>query len=388
MNPRLQEIEARFAAIRSELTDDGADIDALEREIQALTEERAAYVDRAEQRQALLARVETEGRTVHWFGPGLDGSSGEKRTFDASSPEYRSAFLKTLARNRSTDEMRLGELTDIEQRAFTYMTTTTTAVLPTVMKTKIWDIIEQRYALLGHVAKSTFENIYQFDQATVIVSGDAAETEQDTANAEDLQITFVPVTLSGVEITADVVISRKMQIQSMDGFEDFLVRKISSRIGTKMNVRLFTDIVADRLEANLILTAGALAEADFRTALGAIKGGFDCRVYANQSTIWNDIAGVQDEDKRPYFIASTVTDDPTMQGHIFGKMVYLDDTLADDLIHVLYVDTVEANVFQDVEILSDVDVKTHGTTYGGLAIFEAALGDTRGLATIQITAVS
>jgi HK97 family phage major capsid protein len=180
------------------------------------------------------------------------------------------------------------------------------------------------------------------------------------------------------------VISRKMQIQSMDGFEDFLVRKISERIGVKMNVQLFSDIVDDRTVA-LIETAGALSEADFRSALGSIKGGYDCRVYANQSTIWNDIAGVQDENLRPYFISDTQADDPTMQGRIFGKPVYLDDTLADDTIHVLYVDTIEANLFQDVEILSDVDAKTHATTYGGLAIFEAALGDTRGLATISIT---
>ena len=317
---------------------------------------------------------------------GAAGAEDDAEAFDASSPEYRSAFLKKLAKNPSTGERRLGELTDVEERAFTYTTATTTAVLPTQMSTKIWDIISERYALLGHIAKSAFQNIYQFDQATVIASGDAAVTAQNTANAEDLRITINPVTISGVEIRADVVISRKMQIQSMDGFEDYLVRKVGERIGVKMNVQLIADLVADRLVANLFETAGALSEADFRGALGAIKGGFDCRIYANQSTIWNDIAGVQDDVGRPYFLADTVEGDPTMQGRVFGKAVYLDDTLANDTIHVLYVDCVEANLFQDVEILTDVDAKTHATTYGGLAIFEAALGDTRGLATISLTA--
>jgi HK97 family phage major capsid protein len=382
----LQQIEARMAEIRGLLEAPDADLAALEAEITELTEERTALEAAVEKRAALVKAVATGNHKVIRAFPAVAGAADEPESFDASSPEYRSAFLKKLAKNPTTGEMRLGDLTEVEERAFTYTTATTTAVLPTQMSTKIWDLIEQRYALLGHVAKSAFKNIYQFDQATVIVSGDAAETAQNTANSEDLQITMVPITISGVEHRADVLISRKMQIQSMDGFEDFLVRKIGSRIGAKMNAGLFTDLVDDRLVANLIETAGALSEADFRAALGAVKGGFDCRVYANQSTIWNDIAGVQDDVGRPYFVASTVTDDPTLQGHIFGKKVYLDDTIADDTIHVLYVDTVEANLFQDVEILSDVDAKTHATTHGGLAIFEGALGDTRGLATISITA--
>lgn len=388
----LAQILARKAEIRTMLDSPDVDVDALSAELDELEAEERKLNDLAEKRSAMLERVKAapatvDGGQINPFAR-ADAQREPEAVYGADSPEYRRAFLKMLAKNPATGEMRLGELTDVEQRAFTYTTATTTGVLPTQMSTKIWDHIEERYALLGHVAKSAFQNIYQFDQATVIVSGDAAETAQNTANAEDLQITMVPITLSGVEIRADIVISRKMQIQSMAGFEDYLVRKIASRIGTKMNVRLIADLVADRLVENLFETTGTLVEADFRAALGAIKGGFDCRVYANQSTIWNDIAGVQDLNGRPYFVADTVTDDPTLQGRIFGKNVYLDDTVADNTIHILYVDTVEANLFQDVEILSDVDAKTHATTYGGLAIFEAALGDTRGLATISITEAS
>ena len=380
---RLQEIEARKAEIREALKADSADLDALESELNDLEAEERSIKDAAEKRSALEARVKGAGKVVRTF-PSVE--SREEETFGPDSPEYRAAYLKTLARNKETGEWRLGELTDVEQRAFTYTTATTTAVLPTQMKNKIWDLIDTRYALLGHIAKSSFETIYQFDQATVIAGGDAAETNQNTANSDDMQITFNAVTLSGVEIRADVVLSRKMQIQSMDGFEDYLVRKVGERIGVKMNTRLWADLVADQPVGNALETAGALAESDFRAALALLKGGFDCRVYANQGTIWNDIAGVQDENKRPYFISDTQADDPTLQGRIFGKPVYLDDTLADDVIRFVYVDAVEANLFLDVEILSEIDAKTHATTYGGLAIFEAAMGDTRGIATVTITA--
>lgn len=387
---RLQQIEARLAEIRGLVDAPDADLDALETEVTSLEEERAQLLAAAEQRSALVARVAgaVGGRPIHPVPSPLSGAEGasEEREFDASSPEYRSAYLKTLAKDQKTGEMRLGELTDVEQRAFTFTTATTASVIPTQMSNKIWDMVATRYAILNHIAKSTFNNVYQFEQATAITAGDAAVTSENVANSDDMTITFNPVTLTGSEVKADVVISRKMQIQSMDGFEDYLVRKIAERIGVQLNTLVFTAIDADTTIAN-VETAGALEITDFRSALGAIRGGYDCRIYANQTTIWNEIAAVEDTNGRAYFIASEKDDDPTLQGRIYGKPVYLDDTLADDVIKIGYVDAIEANLFQDVDILSDVDVKTHGTTYGGYALFEAALGDTRSWVTISITDV-
>lgn len=391
----LQEILARKAEIRKMLEGDvtSEQLDSLSTELDQLEADERAIVEATEKRNSLVSRVAgavggdaTVVRSMP-MGAGVAGGH-EERTFDAGSPEYRAAFLKTLAKDQKTGEMRLGDLTVEERTAFTFTTATTGSVLPTQTSSKIWDLISSRYALLGHIAKGSFKNVYEFLQATAISAGDAAVTNENTGATSDMAITFNPVTLTGVEIRADVVISRKMQIQSMDGFEDFLVRKLAERIGVQMNLRAFADIVADVAEGNALETAGALDIADFRTAFGAIKGGSDCKVYANQKTIWTEIAALVDENGRAYFIASEQDDDPTLAGRIYGKKVYVDDTLADSVIHVGYVDVVEANLFQDVEILSDVDVKTHGTTYGGYALFEAALGDTRGWATITVTAAS
>lgn len=389
MHPRLKEILARKAQIRTELDAEGADLTALASELDALEAEERSIVEAIEARQALVQRVASnvggDVTPIRGFGPDFGDAGTEERTYDASSPEYRSAFLKTLARDQATGDMRLGELNAEERAAFTFTTSNTGTVLPVQMSNAIWDLIATRYALLSHISKSSFSNVYEFLQATAISAGDAAVAAENTAPTSDMAVTFNGVTLTGVEVKADIVISRKMQIQSMTGFEDFLVRKIAERIGVKMNVQAFSDIVADVPNGNKLSTAGALAISDFREALGAIKGGSDCRVYANQKTIWTEIAALVDENGRAYFIASEQSDDPTLQGRIYGKKVYLDDTLADGVIHVGYVDVVEANLFQDVEILSQVDVKTHGTTYGGYALFEAALGDTRGWATITVT---
>jgi septal ring factor EnvC (AmiA/AmiB activator) len=64
---RLKEIEARLAAIGDELTRDGADLDALESEIEALKEERASIEQAVEKRAALIADVEKNGRVLRTF---------------------------------------------------------------------------------------------------------------------------------------------------------------------------------------------------------------------------------------------------------------------------------------------------------------------------------
>ena len=54
---RLCEIEARLSAIRTEMEADGADLDALEQEVNDLTEERTRLTDAAERRGSFVRKV-------------------------------------------------------------------------------------------------------------------------------------------------------------------------------------------------------------------------------------------------------------------------------------------------------------------------------------------
>ena len=54
---RLQEIEARIAQIRTELEQDGADIDALNEEFDRLTEERDGIRNNEQRRAELRSKV-------------------------------------------------------------------------------------------------------------------------------------------------------------------------------------------------------------------------------------------------------------------------------------------------------------------------------------------
>ena len=129
MNPRVTEINARLTAIderrtaiAAEIETDGADLDALGEEVRALNEEHGRL--QAEKRSILLEEVSGgAGNQVRSF------HAPTARTYDASSPEYRTAFLKNL----------LGvDLTNEERAAFVHTTTNTPNVLPTTMLTQIW----------------------------------------------------------------------------------------------------------------------------------------------------------------------------------------------------------------------------------------------------------
>ena len=137
---RLKEIEERMAAIAAEAEQDGADLDALEAEVRALKEERKGILDAAEKRKALLADI-TDGKAgtvVREF----TAEKKEERTYGADSPEYRSAFLKTMLDK---------DLTDVEQRAYTHTTANTGAVMPTTMLNQIWDLVSQQHAIMGDI---------------------------------------------------------------------------------------------------------------------------------------------------------------------------------------------------------------------------------------------
>jgi HK97 family phage major capsid protein len=383
----MQEIEARLAEIRGLLETSDADLDALQGEVDTLTDERTRLNAAALQRANLVARVAGgEGTVIRQFPT---PERPEQRTFDASSPEFRSAWLKNLAHNPKTGEWRLGELTEIEQRAFTYTTATTPDAIPSGVSLGIVDLIAKQYALLGDLSPTSFTNVVEFLQAGPVVKGAVAVTNENTANAEDKEITFAAVTMTGVEIRGSVVIGAKMRIESIDGFEAWLITELSREMGELMNVLVFDTIDDDMLDANKNEDLTDLLAADVRGLFALLKGGRGQRVvYANNFTIWTYIAGVVDENGKEKFIESSVTDDPTVQGRIYGTVVKLDETLADGVIFVGYPATIKANMFQAPNVLSDIDVKTRAITYGGYALFEARLGDSRAWAKATITAVS
>jgi HK97 family phage major capsid protein len=207
-----------------------------------------------------------------------------------------------------------------------------------------------------------------------IVAGDAAETDEGVANADE-QDTFDLLALDGVEIKKHVEITRKMQWQSIDAFEAWLTSHIAKRIAVAKDaqIRARLDAVATGIAAANVLTAQTYAEATVRAILAKIKEAGTKVWYANTNTIWNGLAGIQDGNDRPLFVPSTTDSDPTVQGRIYGGAVKVDENLADNVVYVGVPASILANDFEDLFMQNSIDPKTFKTIIAGYSLFDAGL---------------
>ena len=162
---RLKEIETRLAQIRGELTTRAAElkdeeIAALESEVTALQEERAAIIAAAERRNSLLARI-AAGETVgDEAGDGNGAAPTVLRNFAGAagegqdngdkygSMEYRKAFMQYVCR---------GEALPKEYRADAVSKTTDVgAVIPTTVLNQIVEKLESTGMILALVTRTAY----------------------------------------------------------------------------------------------------------------------------------------------------------------------------------------------------------------------------------------
>ena len=369
---RLEEIEARLAAIAVELDGEGADIDALEAETRALLDEKNQLVSAAEKRNRLKGDIAagTAGTTVRRMSPEATGS---ERTFSAGSPEYRSAWLKDIAVDARGRHL-LGEMTTEERAAFTFLTTNTGAVVPTEIANRIVELVIAQAPMYADATKTQFTKGFGVPRHKSIDQGDAKAVAEGAAN-DDEKDTFDLLALDGVEIKKHVTLSKKMEIQSIDAFETWLTQHLADRICVakeKHTIEQLDNTTYGIAEANKL--DGTLTDAEVRKIFGQIKADGMKVVYANNFTIWNVIAGIEDDMGQKLFLPNTMSD-PIVAGRVYGAEVKVDETLADNVIYVGVPKKLLANDFDALEIVPQIEPKTLNRIFTGYALFDAGLED-------------
>ena len=295
----------------------------------------------------------------------------EKRTYDASSPEYRSAWLKTMAQRNGV--FTLGELTEEERTTYTHTTANTGAVVPTVTMNRIIELVESNYPIYADATKSAMVQGFQIPRHSAIAAGDAAATSEGAAN-NDEQDTFNYLPLAGIEIKKHVVISRKMKWQSIDAFEDWIVAHIAERIGVAKETRILAQLVdATYGIANANIATGVEAtDANIRAKLGLVRGTGNKVLYANAYTIWNIIAGINDGAGNKAFIPSPQAD-PVVKGVVYGYTVKEDNNLSDKVILAGAPSKILANDFEELFINRGIEPRTLEEIITGYSLFDAGL---------------
>lgn len=378
----IEQIEARLAEIRKQIESASAEeIEKLSAEVDTLAEERKKVLAAEAARKELRSRVASgaEGTTPAPVIP-------KAVQHGADSEEYRRAWLKNMAVFRAQDgsETRLlGDLTVEEREAFTFTTANTTSVVPTVVMNRIIELVKSMAPMYEDATKSGMTQGFSVPRHAAISQGDAAATSEGVANDDEID-TFSTLTLTGVEIKKHVKITRKMQWQSIAAFEDWLVQHISKRIAVAKETRILAqlnDTTPGIASGNKI--ARTYTDNAVREALALIAEDGTKVWYANSKTIYNGLAGIKDNNGRPLFLESTVTDDPKIKGRIYGGLVKEDNNIPDNVVFVGVPASILANDFESLFIGRQTDMTTFVTTIGGYSLFDAGLENP--LAFVKIT---
>lgn len=297
---KLEEINERLAAIKKELDVDGADLDALGAEVNALQEERKGLVEYAEKRKAIIAGVTgmEDPIVLKTFGDEKEVRKMGETNFTIESPEYRSAFMNNL---------RGIELSAVEKRAFTTVSGSAGAVIPTSTQNKIIETVKQYAPLLEKI------NLLQVPGTVSIpvedvVNEAAKHAENATITASNDTLKYVD--LFGYEVTKLLYISKSVMKMSVSAFETWLsnnlgkslARKITNSIvyGTGTGEAKGIDKITWTASNSVtVALATALSAQNVLDVIAMLPGGYDAgaEFIMSKKTLITDFLPLQDKSK-------------------------------------------------------------------------------------------
>lgn len=367
---RIDEINERLAAIDGEIdAAEGEALSALETEVGELTAERSKIMGEIKTRQQLRDAVASGRVTGRVIEPIEGGKPMEERNFTLESEEYRSAFLHHLRRE---------DMSDVERRAFTFLTTNTTAPLPTVMQNRIIDLIGEEHPIVA--------DVYSMNSGTSIsipvgksITADAGKTAEGEA-ANEMEIVFDDVTLSGYDFTANVKLSYKMMHMAIDAFEDYLITKIAERMGAKLAADIVTNIKAGIAAGNKVT---GIDYAGVCAGFGALKRVGSVVVYGTRETIFNKIVGMVDGNKRPIFQQPITAD---AAGVLLGSIIKYEDAIGTGELLIGDPNKYLQNVVAPIIIENGKDLDNHKVVFSGYTCQEGTLTDDKAFSLVSESA--
>ena len=365
---RIDEINTRLAAIQNELgTASGDVLTALEQEATDLMAERQQIQNDAQTRQNLRESIATGLVTGTTIENHEEENIMENRTFTLESEEYRSAFLRHL---------RGEDMSDVERRAFTHLTTNTAAPLPTVMQNRIIDLIGEAHPIVA--------DVYTMNSNTAItipvcksIAADAGASDEGGASSE-LQFVWDDVNLSGDDYTAAIKLSYKMQRMAIPAFEDYLISQIAARLGAKLATGIVAAIKAGIAVENTVATG--VNYTNICAGFGELKRVGSVVVYGTRKGVYNKLVGMVDSNKRPIF-QNAIT--AGAAGALLGATIKFEDAVGDTELLIGDPSKYLQNVVAPIIIESAKDIDNHVVTYSGYTCQEGTLTDDKAFAVVS-----
>ena len=372
---RLQEIEKRLAEIKVELENDNADIDALEKEVKELTEERKAIQEKIERRKEIMANIVSgEGTIITDFIPNKEERKFENMTKEEilETPEYRSAFLKKL----------LGKpLTEAEERAYTSADNSAGAVIPTLTASELFDKMVAIAPMIDEITLLRVAGNVKFAIENV---RDAATKHTENAAVTPAGDSLAYVTLAGYEYIKVIRISKTVQTMSINAFENWLTDMLAEDIAVAIEndiingdgvsgpkgVEYAATWVAD---GNLIEYAngGSPSYDNVMDMIAALPLRYHsgAKFLCNSKFLYGKLAKIKDDQKQPILVKDMANG---LQFRIMGFPVLLSDKVVDGVMYFGNFKKIVGNLAQDVTVESSTQsgFLHNSIDFRGTAIFD------------------
>lgn len=326
---------------------------------------------------------------------------------------YKNAWAKVMMGQSLTNEEK-SVFDEFNTKFKNALQTTSThqVVVPETVTENIWKEAAELYPIIDDTKMTFVPGDLTILKGTD--SGDDGEWYDEETTVADGDLGTGELNLSGCELAKAIPISWKLRKMSADAFIDY----ITSLLAEKMGAALAKGIVSGKgkpgvsdtfkpqpkgivtaLEAETdtpqivtydpdnTTTPDPLTYDKLAIAMGKIKSAYKSGavIYAQSTTIWNELALLKDSMGRPLLIPDVTSGGV---GRIFGLPVKEDDSVAEGEVLMGNVARGYAiNVNEDMTMYTEDHIKERKTDYMSYAIVDGDVLTTKAFALIKKVAV-
>ena len=277
-----------------------------------------------------------------------------------------------------------------------HTTLTAPTLIPKTVMKGIEEILKEEYPLLADVRKFNVAGNFAINKHASVDSGDAAWYALETTPTAAEKNIFKQFTLAGHELAKAVTVSWKLKAMAVDEFIPFIIKELADRMGIAKATAVFkgagttepmgidTTLEAESGKPQIkTYTAGALAYTDITAAMGRVHSSLikGAKFYANNKTIWGELANVVEDNGSPIFIPDASSGGV---GRIFGITVETDGSIDDGSILLgnankgYYMNTNES-----VKIVTEDHAKARATDYVSYEVVDGKVYEAKAFALIK-----
>lgn len=363
----------------------------------------------AKKAQANLNALKDEGKAFNIENKSIDVNGGKQ--VDNIQPTkvlddnklYEDAWAKNMMGKSLADNERevFNKINKEFNNAYTHDTGNTGILIPETVAAGIWSRAEEMYPLYADTKKYAVRGKLTIKKHVSIDAGDAAWYDEATAVADE-QNTFGELNLDGHELAKSVTVSWKLKSMAVADFVPYIVNELGERVGVALGNAVATGSGVGQphgIETALLAQAGTpqvvtydpdnattpvpLSYANLTDAIGRIHSSYlsGSAIYANNATIWGELANMMDEMGRPLFIPDVTSGGV---GRMFGLVVKPDAGISNGSILIGNANKgYVINQNEPFSVVTEDHAKARTTDYVAYAIVDGDVLDEKAFSLIQ-----